>query len=232
MRIVALIAFFASGVALGPAVAQEPAPPPGPPPPPATPAQARPPVYLGARLGAYLPSGDLQFLDVLDFGTGLDLEGFVGLPLSRHLALEGGVGYTTSGTDTLSAFDPGLGAISAKLALSVIPITASLRASTEVDRVTLSALAGVGYHMASLELTVSAPEVGLPETSVSEDDDVFGFHLGAAVSVALAPRLRLGAELRYTFASADFPSLLDTGGGSTELKLDGLRLGATLAFTP
>jgi opacity protein-like surface antigen len=236
MRLVAAIACVASFVSVEAVLAQESAPPPAvavppeaAPPAPVAPAptvvappRATSQVYLGVRAGMYDPSTD-DADDIMSvFDQGIDLEGIVGFPLSPYLALEGAIGYYASGTDTMTAYDPDFGTISAKMDLSVIPITASLRGTAHAGPVALSALAGVGLHMASLEMTANVP--GLFSGSASDDDNAFGFHVGAGVAVALGERVSLGAELRRTFVSA---TLADE-----DFELGGLRIGGMLTFRP
>jgi len=186
-------------------------------------------VYLGARVGMYKPS-DADQLDPFSFETGLDVEGFVGYRLHPNLSVEVGLGYTKSSTNTLSASDPAFGDASVDFERSDMPITASVRAGIDADRVTFYALAGVAYHMTELKVNL---ESDLASGSLFDEADVFGWHLGGGLAVALTPRLSLGAEVRRTFVSADYPDLLGPeglGAPTTELKLDGLQLGATIMF--
>jgi hypothetical protein len=245
MRFFAALACLASFVPSGAALAQEPVPGSAPAAPPAVaPSDATPPapsapatvlaapsgvkpkVYLGVRAGMYNPSADDDDEITSLFDNGLDLEAIVGIPLSPNFAFEGGIGYYGAGTGQMSMFDPDLGTITAEMDLAVIPITASLRGTAYSGPVAFSALAGVGLHMASFDLTGSVPGVG--SASISEDDNVFGFHIGAAVGVAVTERVRLGLELRRTFVSSDMTEEIF----DQDITLDGLRLGATLTFTP
>jgi opacity protein-like surface antigen len=208
-----LAALLAAAVLALPAAAQQPASP-----------------FVGGRVGLFRPGGDMNVADVFDFGNGLDLEGFVGFPLTPNVALVGGIGYYATDTDTLSAVDPQTGELlSAGFEFSAIPITASVRAGGTFDRLSLYALAGVGIHLTTLELKATSSFQG--SGSVSEDENAFGWHLGAGLAVAVTPRVSLGAEVRQTFAEASYPDIVGAFGPSDKLTLDGLRIGATLAFS-
>ncbi len=240
MKLAALLVGFALAATSRPAAAQEPQQPPAVPaspsgapppvaqppaaPPAATPAAPASKVYLGGRIGVFRPSDDDE-LDPFSFESGVDLEALVGLRLNPHLSVEAGLGYYKSSTNTLSA-----GGTSVDFDLTNVPFTASVRAGTEIDRVALYGLAGVGYHMTELKVNASSASFS---GSISEEDDVFGFHLGAGFAFAVTPRLSLGAELRRTFVKGEYQTLLGPGGlgaPTTELTLDGLRIGATATF--
>jgi opacity protein-like surface antigen len=222
---IAVVAVLAQAVPLAHAAAQEPTRPadaaaPAQPPawiPAAKPARSSTPVYVTLRGGMYQPRGD--FMDVIEFNSGLELEAAFGVQVHRNVALEGGIGYYGASTDTVTVTD-GIDTISMKMKLGVIPITASLRLMAPAGAVTFSALAGVGVHMAELEADLDWP--GVISGSTSESDNVFGLHLGGGVAVQVSERASVGAELRYTFAEATFLE--------EDVELDGLRIGAVLSF--
>jgi opacity protein-like surface antigen len=222
-----VVAVLAQVVPPAQAAAQEPgrpadatAPAPAAPPPAWTPVaqpqRASTPIYVALRGGMYQPRGD--FLDVIEFNNGLELEAAFGVQVHRNVALEGGIGYYGASTDTMTVTD-GVDTISLKLKLGVIPITASVRLLAPAGAVTFSALAGVGIHMAEVEAEADISGVG---GSLSESNNVFGLHLGGGVAVKVSERASVGAELRYTFAETTF---LDE-----DVELDGLRIGAALTF--
>lgn len=187
-------------------------------------------VFLGARLGAYLPSDD-DALSPFSFNGAPDAELLVGLRLTPNFSAELAVGYAETSTDTLRGSDPTLGGVSMEFKRSDVPITASARAGLDVDRVTFYGLAGVGYHLTKLTVHAAAENYG--EASLSEERNVFGWHVGAGLSVAVTHRLSLGAELRRTFVDAKYDDLLgpeNLDWPTTRLKLDGLRLGATIGY--
>jgi hypothetical protein len=171
----------------------------------------------------YNPSADGDDELMSFFGNGVDLEVSVGFPLNPWFALEGAIGYYRSSSDTVSGSDPFLGDFSLQMDVSVIPITASLRATAHAGPVAFSALGGFGIHMASLEASASSSIFG--SDSLSDDDTAFGAHLGGAVSVAVSERASIGLELRRTFVSVKFSEFSDE-----KFDLGGLRIGAMLAI--
>jgi opacity protein-like surface antigen len=219
---VAAVAVLAQAVPLAPAAAQEPTRPadaaaPAQPPAwmPAAQPQRPSKVYVALRGGLYQPRGEDEG-DV--FNNGVDLGAAFGVQVHPNVALEGGIGYYRASSDRITVSD-GIDTLSMKLNLSAIPITASVRLLAPVGAVTFSALAGVGIHMAELEGEIES--AGL-SGSASDSDTAFGLHLGGGVAVRVSERASVGAELRYSFAEA---TLMDV-----DTKLDGLQLGAVLAF--
>jgi opacity protein-like surface antigen len=222
-----VLAVLAQAVPLARAAAQDPGRPadaaapaaPAQPPawiPPRQPQRASTPLYVAFRGGLYQPRGEDEG-DI--FNNGIDLGAAFGVHVHPNVALEGGIGYYRASSDRVTISD-GIDTLSAKLSLSAIPITASVRFGLPVGAVTFSALAGIGIHMAELEAEVESGDLS---GSASESDTAFGLHLGGGVAVKVSERASVGAELRYSFAEATFADELD-------VKLDGLQLGAVLAF--
>jgi opacity protein-like surface antigen len=175
------------------------------------------PAYLLARLGAFVP----QHSDLDQFRSGFDGELGVGYRFNPNLALEGALGYYKSSTPDVTLFDPGSGlTFTGNATLSVVPLTATMRAILPVDRVELSVLGGFGLYFATMEATASVPGIG--SASQSYSDSPLGVHLGTGASVLLTPSASLGAELRYVWARATF------NGSSGQI--DGLRMDAMLAY--
>lgn len=227
MRLVTAIALLASAPAAARAVTPVDAPPLAPAPVPRTPA-AR--VYLAFRGGAYRPSGGVE--TPARYDEALDLEVTFGLPLTRHLAVEGSVGRyggRTGRRSVAGGAGPDVPAASLEKEVSVVPIATSIRATAHAARFALSLVAGAGIHMATAETTVDSPFLGSSRTA-SEDDRALGVHVGGGVALAITERIRVGIEIVRTFVS-----VLSMGdGGLTarpdEIDLDGFRGGATLAF--
>jgi opacity protein-like surface antigen len=226
MRLITAIVVCLAQAAPLAATAQDPgAPPagvapiaPAPRPPAVAPDKPSRRTYLTLLGGVYQPRGGGDIMPVFD--NGLNLAVALGVELSRNVALEGGIGYYASSTGTITETDPVLGTMTAKLDLSVIPITGSVRFLLPAGAVTFSALAGVGIHMAELEGEVNIP--GVVVGTASDSANAFGLHLGGGLAVRVSERASLGAEVRHTFLDAD---LMDDS-----LDLGGLQFGATLAF--
>jgi opacity protein-like surface antigen len=211
----------ADGVAAPPA--QSPpsaAPAPQPPPYAAHAAPNAMPVSLALRVGMYSPQDDSSDSLMSVMNDGIDFEGAVVLQVHPNVALEGAVGYYRSSSDKITEWDPTYGTVTAKLGLSVIPITASVRFLGQVDRLTVFGLAGVGLHMASLKAEIDVP--GFISGSATEDDNAFGFHVGAGAAIQVSPAASVGVELRRTFVDASF--------AGEDVDLGGLRIAAMLSF--
>jgi opacity protein-like surface antigen len=165
-----------------------------------------PDTYLVLGLGAFMPGGDRDRLD-----PGVALSGTFGARVSRHVGAEATVGYYRASATTLRASPP---ALDVETSLNAVPILASLRLTLPLDRLELSARAGVGLHLASLHAKGGA--------SVYETATAFGWHAGAGAALELSRTMLVGADVLATFASAKF------AGVSTSL--DGVQLSVTLGY--
>jgi opacity protein-like surface antigen len=181
------------------------------------------PYYLNARVGAYMPQH--EDLDDGGFGAGLAAEVAVGRRFTPMFAAELGVGHFRSSSDTITFYDPDVGGdVSVDFDLAVTPIVATAKLILPAGALEPYALAGAGLYIA--ELTGNA-DVGGLSASVSDNDTVLGFHLGAGAAIHVTPTASLGLELRYVVAKAEFSDFSDQS-----LGLDGLQLsgGATFRF--
>lgn len=180
------------------------------------------PYYLNARVGAYMPQG--EDLDDLGFGAGLAGELAVGRRFTPMFAAELGVGHFRSSSDAITIFDPDVGDVSVDFDLAVTPILATAKLLLPAGALEPYALAGAGLYMA--EMTGNA-SVGGMSASVSDKDNVFGFHLGAGAAINVTPAASLGLELRYVIANAEFSDFYDQSIGLEGLQISG---GATFRF--
>lgn len=180
------------------------------------------PYYLNARVGAYMPQG--EDLDDLGFGAGLAGELAVGRRFTPMFAAEVGVGHFRSSSDAITIFDPDVGDVSVDFDLAVTPILATAKLLLPAGALEPYALAGAGLYLA--EMTGKA-SVGGMSASVSDKDNVFGFHLGAGAAIAVTPAASLGLELRYVIANAEFSDFYDQSIGLEGLQISG---GATFRF--
>lgn len=180
------------------------------------------PYYLNARVGAYMPQD--EDLDDGGFGAGLAGELAVGRRFTPMFAAELGVGHFRSSSDAITIFDPDVGDVSVDFDLAVTPILATAKLLLPAGALEPYALAGAGLYMA--EMTGNA-SVGGMSASVSDKDNVFGFHLGAGAAINVTPAASLGLELRYVIANAEFSDFYDQSIGLEGLQISG---GATFRF--
>lgn len=223
---VALAATLAPTVGASPAAAGPPpdqTPPATLPPaehPPAAPATGAPvtarfPYFVGARLGAFLPTGDAPFGPELE--SGLDYEVGLGLSVTRLLAAELSVGhYVATATEGSWLFSR----LHYEYDLGVTVVSASARLSLATSqRFDLYALAGAGLYEARLTAKAISSDTVISDTSTTER--LFGFHVGAGVTFAVASRVRLGAELKYASVNGKYSA----PGDPTKFNFGGLRAG-------
>jgi opacity protein-like surface antigen len=181
------------------------------------------PYYVNARFGAYMPQD--QDLDDGGFGAGFAGELAGGRRFNPMFAAELGVGPIRASSDPITIFDPDVGGdVSVDFDLAVTPIVATAKLLLPAGALEPYALAGAGLYLA--EMTMNATVGGI-SASVSDKDNVFGFHLGAGAAIHVTPAASLGLELRYVIANAEFSDFSDQS-----LGLDGLQLsgGATFRF--
>jgi opacity protein-like surface antigen len=175
-------------------------------------------VFLTARVGAFVPQGDLEGFG---FATAVDFEVGVGVQLARVLAAELAFGrYATSGAGTLT-YDEDGGTTVERLDgdLEVMSLTATLKAFAPIPgRLRVYALGGAGVYRTELSGTWrwTWTDGAFTETGGvdgSERDSPFGFHAGAGLGYLVTPRLRLGVEAKYAFVSPELAGeALDASG--------------------
>lgn len=159
-----------------------------------------PDTYLEFHLGGFLPQDDIEELDPnVAFG------GTFGARFNPHLSVEGGIEYLRARAEEGGE----------EIVLSDLPLTASFRLRAPLKVAEISALAGVGIHLARLSFES-------PFGDASDTATAFGFHVGAAVAFNLSPTMTFGVDVRRTFVEPSFD------GG--DLQIGGVRLALTLAY--
>lgn len=166
-----------------------------------SPSGAGPDTYLELHLGAFVPQDD----DLEAVDTGFGVGGTFGARFTPNLGIEGGIEYLRA-----SGSQGGV-----DVTLDDVPITASLRFRLPMKVAELSALAGLGLHVATLSIEDSASEV-------SDTAAAFGFHVGAALQFNLSPTMLVGVDVRRTFVEPSFDDVA--------VRIDGLRVALTLAY--
>ena len=174
-------------------------------------------LYAFVRVGAVVPQH--QDLDLYDAGPAFEVG--AGYALGSHLAIEAAMGrFSMAGSASWS--DPVGGVEKLDVRLSGIPITGTLKLALPMSPLELHALAGVGVHFVSERVDLSRPNLAGGSFSGSDHDTVPGFHVGAGASIAVTPRLLVGADVRYLLAS--------THTFDAEAGMDSLLMGASLAY--
>jgi opacity protein-like surface antigen len=184
-------------------------------------------VFLAARVGAFVPRGDLEGFD---FETVVDFEVGVGVRLVRLLAAELAFGrWATSGAGTVTyAEEGGTTVETLEGDLEVMSLTATLKAFAPIPgRLRVYALGGVGMYLVELSgrwrwtwTDGSFTETG--GVDGSERDSPLGFHAGVGAGYPVTPKVRLGVEARYAYLAPEL--------AGEPLDASGFRVAAALAL--
>jgi opacity protein-like surface antigen len=157
------------------------------------------PYYMTAKLGAYVPTAD----DMDGFNTGLAADVVVGRRMSPNFALEAGLGWFQTSTDSV---------LGNKVELSAFPIALSAKGILPFGQLELYGLGGASLLVARLE--TKGDLIG----GVSDTETGFGLHMGVGAGYRLTRQLSLGVEGRYVVAEVN------------DLRMDGLMFNGGLSF--
>ena len=175
------------------------------------------PYYVNARLGAYMPQD--EDLDDAGFGAGLAGEVAIGRRFTPMFAAELGVGHFRSSSDAVTFFDPDVGGdVSVDFDIAVTPIVATAKLLLPAGALEPYALAGAGVYLA--EMTGNAT-VGGMSASVSDKDNVFGFHLGAGAADPRHAGGEPGSSSGTSSRTRSSPTSRISRSGSTVCRLGG-----------
>lgn len=135
--------------------------------------------------GGYLKSKDAE---EGGFATGAYLE----LRFASIFALQGGVGYQKQGSFTFPVDSSDI-----SLDVSTIPMTASFKVSTPgAIPFHPYALAGGGWYRTTYDFSSDAEDLlGVEDKTETS----FGWHVGAGLSLSVAPKMALFGEFRTIF---------------------------------
>lgn len=170
--------------------------------------------YLTVKAGTYSPTGDLDDSEV-KFDTGFNGEIAIGHYYTPNFALEGGIGYFQSDSDTFIGFP-------ADNEVWFIPLTITAKGIIPLEFGKLYGGIGIGVYYG---------EIGIKVFGLSDDDTdvVLGGHIVAGANFDISPTVFLGVEGKYTITDEAEVTLFD-GLLSIEGDLDGLILTANLGF--
>jgi opacity protein-like surface antigen len=167
----------------------------------ATPAAGASPTWsetsLGVRLGAVFP----QHSDLDGFENGFAFEVFLARRLGRNFAIEGSIGrFAMSATATY--YDPTVGTVAVNAQMVAVPLVVSLKAIYPVDKFEIYGSIGGGLYFMSFSGDASASGYG--SVHVYDSDNPLAFHVGAGIQGRVAPRVMIGADLKYVVGEASF----------------------------
>jgi hypothetical protein len=172
-------------------------------------------MYLDANAGLFAPTGS----DMEGFNNGFGFRAAFGRRFSPNFAAELGMGWFTTSTDRVSAFDPDLGSVSAKLSISAVPLTVGAKLLLPAGGVEPYLTGGAGLYFARLTADVSS---GFISGSASDSSTAPGLYVGTGATFRVSPRASLLVDARYSTAWASFDGL--------DGQISGLALSGGVAF--
>jgi len=179
--------------------------------------------YLSAKIGAYIPTSDL---DEFDNGYYLDL--MYNWYLSRYAALE--TGFSFYGTEaTASGTSPILGSYTETDTVVVMPLKANIKGILPFPWGELYIGGGVGLYFASVEAMVTS--TGLGAFYFTERDTVPGAQVKTGANFNIAESFFMGVEGEYMVTeTADFSGQAFGMPITIESDLNGYTLSVVFGF--
>jgi opacity protein-like surface antigen len=138
------------------------------------------PYYVTTRVGLYMPQSD----DLELFNNGIATEVQFGRRFTPNLAAELGLGWFNTSTDRV---------LGNKLAISVVPLTATAKGILPLGNAELYGLGGIGAYFGKAKFETS-------DGTFEDDESTLGLHLGVGGALAVTSQLSLGLEGRYVMA--------------------------------
>ena len=180
--------------------------------------------YFALKLGQYSPTGDL---DDAGIGSGVNGEFVFGTYLLKNFSYETSVGYFQT-DETFTGFVSGLGTVSEKNKIKVVPFLLTLKGHIPLKAVELYGGLGIGFYFAKIYIDANAP---IGSASFSDRDTVFEYHCLAGINFNITKQLFLGIEAKM-FKTSDF-SFNDTDQGITldgDIDLDGYTISGQIGY--
>jgi hypothetical protein len=179
--------------------------------------------YVSFKAGAYIPTSDLD-----DFDTGFYTDVMFNWYLSKHAALETGIGFY--GTEaTASGTAPVLGSYTETDTIIVMPLKINIKGILPFPWGELYAGGGVGLYFAGAEAEVTS--TGLGAFTYSESDTVPGAQIKAGANFNVSETLFLGVEGEYMVTeTAEFSGQVFGMPITLESDLNGYTLSAVFGF--
>ena len=180
--------------------------------------------YFALKLGQYSPTGDL---DDAGIGSGFNGEVSFGSYFSKNFSYETSFGYFKT-DETFNYFVSGIGTVSEKDEIKVLPFLFTLKGHIPLKTVELYGGIGIGIYFATIDIDIDTP---IGSLSFSDSDNVFGYHFLAGINFNITEKLFLGIEGKM-FKTSDF-SFNDTDQGITldgDMDLDGYTISGQIGF--
>lgn len=155
--------------------------------------------YIGFKAGVVIPQHD----DLEGFDNGMGLEGVVGFGVSENFAFEVGVGRLGLSGEESGLVDIGGTIYSATVGidLTAYTVTGTAKVMVPVDKVRFFGLVGGGLYLINEDVEIDVDGYG--SDSDSDSASAFAFHFGGGLDVRVAPKLTLGAELKYIIGQVE-----------------------------
>jgi opacity protein-like surface antigen len=176
--------------------------------------------YLNLKAGFYSPNGDLEQLNEAEFGTGFYGEIAIGRYILSGVAIEVGLGYFESDASERVSF------IDGDFDVDVVPLLLSLKLFYTLPQIELFLAGGGGAYFTDFEARVDVPS--LLKISDSDDDTIYGVHLGTGLNVNLTNSIFVGVEGRYIWTGEADIDIFD--GASIDFDINGFTVTGNLGF--
>lgn len=154
-------------------------------------AQAADSTYLAARAGVYLPNGrdGGNYKGFKYFDTGYDVDVAAGYRPVSYAAFEVGTGlYTASGKVSNTGYTIDRTAYG-------VPITLTAKGIIEVERIMLSAGAGIGYYQAFMSNKIDV--AGQPSVDESNHGGALGYQAVFDVDFKVTDKWAVGSNFKW-----------------------------------
>lgn len=154
-------------------------------------AEMEKPNYAQLKIGAFVPTGDL---DDADYDTGFQMSGYYGRYLTPNLIVEAGIDGFGVESD-VSGSNDSAGDYDQDNTLSVAGFLVTLKGELPAGAARFFGGIGGGLYVVNLDSDIDSSRLG--DFSTDDDDDVWGAHVVAGVNYDITDRFFAGVEGMY-----------------------------------